>query len=243
MTLAATLRAATADIGYVEGRDAQHPNGNITRYWEKYRPSWQGQPWCAAAVSDWLNRGGELEEFDGQAMFYCPAIEALAKRKGRWFASPRVGDLVLYSFGASEAIHIGIVEKVNATTIQTIEGNTSPDDSGSQNNGGGVYRRKRTRSWGIRGYYRPAYDAPPASSIPKLAAPRYPYELHLGARNRYVGQVQRQLNARMKPSPRLVVDNDYGPATERAVRQWQRQHTFLDVDGVVGPDTWKSIFA
>ena len=85
MTLAATLRAATADIGYVEGRDAQHPNGNITRYWEKYRPSWQGQPWCAAAVSDWLNRGGELEEFEidfnsKRAVGEMPTDEQIAAR-------------------------------------------------------------------------------------------------------------------------------------------------------------------
>lgn len=198
MSLTAVLRAAASDIGYVE------VGNNITKYWAKWKPSWQGQPYCAAGLSDWLDRGGDLQVFDGQPIFYCPAIEAKAKFKNRWYASystPRRGDIVLFDFGASMAIHVGIVEKVNADgTIQTIEANTSPGTGGSQNNGGGVYRRVRSRSWGVRGYYRPAYSPEPAP-VPAKPAP-----------------------APTKPSKitpvDLAVDGVLGPLTVRAINRW-----------------------
>ena len=194
MSMTAVLRAAASDIGYVE------VGNNITKYWAKWKPSWQGQPYCAAGVSDWLDRAGELAVFDGKPIFYCPSIEALAKRKGRWHTSPRVGDIGLFSFGSNMAIHVGIVEKVNATTIQTIEANTSPGASGSQNNGGGVYRRVRARAWGVRGYYRPAYK--PA---PKPAASAIP---NLGTKTSLITPVN------------LTVDGDLGAKTISAINRW-----------------------
>lgn len=219
MTLAAVLHAAASDVGY------QEVGNNWTIYWERWKPSWQGQPYCAAGVTDWLSRGGELEEFEGKPIFYCPSIEALAKRRGRWFSSPRVGDIVLYGFGQPEAIHTGIVEKVNSSTIQTIEANTSPNGSGSQNNGGGVYRRVRSRSWGIRGYYRPAYDAPaPASSVPNLGGGKY-----LTVDGIFDAGTCKALQRFLRLKPTGVWD--------RASRQAMQRWVGAARDGVVGPDT------
>lgn len=166
MSKTAFIRAAATDIGYRE------TGVNLTKYWQALMPQWQGQPWCAAAVSEWLILADELDAFNGSPIFYCPTIEAIARSKGRWFTSgPQAGDIVLYSFGASVAIHVGVVEKVlDGGWIQTIEGNTSSGNAGSQNNGDGVYRRKRSTSWGIRGYYRPAFKADPKPPAPKPAA-------------------------------------------------------------------------
>jgi hypothetical protein len=57
------------------------------------------------------------------------------------FDNARPGDIVVYSFD-----HIGLVEQVSGDILHAIEGNTSSGTSGSQSNGGGVYRRVRSRS-------------------------------------------------------------------------------------------------
>ena len=50
-----------------------------------------------------------------------------------------------------------------------------------------------------------------------------------------VGQLQRALNA--TGNFHLAEDSQFGPATEQAVRDYQREH-HLTVDGKVGPETW-----
>ena len=59
------------------------------------------------------------------------------------------GDIILYTFS-----HTGIVESVQGSTVTAIEGNTSAGSSGSQANGGGVFRRTRNKSL-VRAYIRP----------------------------------------------------------------------------------------
>jgi hypothetical protein len=67
------------------------------------------------------------------------------------FDNARPGDIVVYAFP-----HIGLVERVEGDTLHSIEGNTSPGESGSQDNGGGVYRRTRRRTE-VRTIARPNY--------------------------------------------------------------------------------------
>ena len=52
------------------------------------------------------------------------------------------------------------------------------------------------------------------------------------------GTVQILLNK--KNNARLSVDNSYGPATEKAVKAWQKKKG-LTVDGIVGLKTWESL--
>ena len=54
-----------------------------------------------------------------------------------------------YDFG-----HTGIIESAAIGKITAIEGNTTAGNSGSQSNGGGVYRRTRSTSC-VRAYIRP----------------------------------------------------------------------------------------
>lgn len=75
----------------------------------------------------------------------CPAFGDWAiknKLVVKWGSAKR-GDLVLFDFnGNGTSDHVGFVTKVTSTYIETIEGNTG---SGSNTNGDGVYRRRRTK--------------------------------------------------------------------------------------------------
>ena len=52
--------------------------------------------------------------------------------------------------------------------------------------------------------------------------------------------LQELLNRRLSPSPGLKVDGVFGPATDRAVRQFQRE-SGIEVDGIVGGRTWAAL--
>lgn len=60
--------------------------------------------------------------------------------------------------------------------------------------------------------------------------------LRAGIRGKRVAALQRQLNAKFPGYIRLKVDGDYGPATRRAIGEFQRR-AGLKVDGKVGPVT------
>lgn len=64
--------------------------------------------------------------------------------------------------------------------------------------------------------------------------------LELGASGDLVEALQRTLNARMKPSPGIGVDGDFGPETETAVKKFQKQEK-LGATGIVNAETWKAL--
>jgi D-alanyl-D-alanine carboxypeptidase (penicillin-binding protein 5/6) len=65
-------------------------------------------------------------------------------------------------------------------------------------------------------------------------------ELHVGSSGKLVEGLQRTLNARLKPSPDLGVDGDFGAMTEAAVKAFQRSSR-LPETGVVDGATWKAL--
>ena len=67
-------------------------------------------------------------------------------------------------------------------------------------------------------------------------------ELKIGATGELVEALQRTLNARAEPTPNLSVDGDYGPATESAVKAFQKQKQ-IDASGVVDAKTWQALGA
>lgn len=139
------LRKAASYIGYTER------GNNITQFWERQNPSFQGGAWCAAFVVDCLEQCGNTLLKTVPLPYYTPSMEQWARNTGRWIESRNgtPGDVLI--FGNDLAVHTGFLEKqISATHVQTIEGNTSNGSGGSQTNGGGVYRRIRPRSW-IRG--------------------------------------------------------------------------------------------
>lgn len=139
------LTTATSQIGTVEtGR-------NVVPYWPALglpQGNTNGWAWCAAFITwVYLQCGVDLRK-ELNWPYYCPYIVRWAKESGRWKTSdPRPGDLVLYDFtGSGVAAHVGIHEATTLLgTFQAVEGNTSPGNTGSQANGGGVWRRYRSR--------------------------------------------------------------------------------------------------
>lgn len=131
MTATDVINIAAGEIGYTESP----PNSNKTKYGAWY--GLDGEPWCMMFVQWCFDRAGQALPYKTAS---CSSLERWYRenRPKSVFKSPERGDIVIYSFG-----HTGIVESIEGDTITAIEGNTSADYNGSQNNGGGVYRRTR----------------------------------------------------------------------------------------------------
>lgn len=151
-TASKVLSIAAGEIGYSRWTDP-NPGTKYGRWYAKKTGSsyfgQSGVPYCAMFVAWVLNQAGQS----------CPGMPTAAvltcyngaKRAGALRSNVRdaqPGDLVIFNWkdGGKVQDHIGFVEKNLGSYLQTIEGNTSSGKSGSQGNGGGVYRR--TRSWG-----------------------------------------------------------------------------------------------
>lgn len=117
-----------------------------------------GKPWCGTWAGNALAAGG-VRGIDG-SMASVRWIEEQARRKERpfrgWTTDARKvqrGDLVvLFGYG----VHVGVVRNCRWAVrklgyIVTDEGNTSSGNEGSQDNGGGSYRRLRKLS-DVHGY-------------------------------------------------------------------------------------------
>jgi serine-type D-Ala-D-Ala carboxypeptidase (penicillin-binding protein 5/6) len=74
----------------------------------------------------------------------------------------------------------------------------------------------------------------------KALAGDEPKELRNGATGELVQALQRTLNARSLPSPDLSVDGDFGPATEAAVKAFQRSKQ-LPVTGIANAETFGAL--
>lgn len=162
-----------------------------------------------------------------------------ARAAGRLTRTPSVGAIVLMFAGHKPGTgHAGLVEKIiNATTFQTLEGNT--DEKGGRT-GGKVMRKIRTLDalGADGGFVAPAYDTPaPAPAAAPQPAPSRP-TLRRGSKGNHVVYLQKMLGAHLiNPGPE---DGDFGPRVQRAVLQFQRSKG-LAADGVVGPKTWAAL--
>lgn len=149
------LRIAAAELGTIES-----PAGSNRQKYSAAlgRPA---EPWCADFVV-WVARQAGLKLQSESA--YTPSMANAFKATRTWHTDtvPRPGDLAFFNFGAGIIRHVGIVAGWDAHAgVTCIEGNTSPGTAGSQDNGGGVYRRTRPR-YHIVGFGRPYYSAPAA---------------------------------------------------------------------------------
>lgn len=224
-----TISIAESYLGYHEGANNKTIFGDEMH---KIQPSNMdaNAPWCDAFV-DWVilqmcrhfgygdttARKVLCGDFDD----YTYNSINLYKKAGRWSNTAHRGDQIF--FGGSG--HTGIVTSVESGTVHTIEGNK-----------GDEVRRcsYSTSSPSIIGYGRPRYDL----ITGKLTVEDMPL-VKKGSKGDAVKKLQEMLNAK---GYKLTVDSDFGPATEAAVRAYQKAN-HLEVDGEVGEKTWGSLFA
>lgn len=151
-TASKVLSIAAGEIGYNRWDDPKAGTKYGRWYAELTKSPFfgtSGVPYCAMFVAWVLAQAGQ--GCAGMPTASCTTCLNGARGAGLVRSSKKSaqpGDLVIFDWGGDGSPdHIGFVEKNKGGYIQTIEGNTSSGSSGSQSNGGGVYRR--TRDWSV----------------------------------------------------------------------------------------------
>ncbi|MBA9005901.1 peptidoglycan-binding protein [Thermomonospora cellulosilytica] len=243
-TAAGMLAAARADLGL-----AGRPNWITRSYSARHGDEYLRAAWCDMAITEWAIKSGNRAAVlpAGLDRAYTVWHAQDFQKIGRWHPGTvanlnraKPGDIVFFDWGESDRIsnidHVGLIEAVlGGGRVQTIEGNT----------GDAVRRRVRSAAV-IAGYGRPAYGTPdddaeePERPVerPGTTAPPWP--------GRYItqppimtGSDVRRWQARMSHRGwPITVDGAYGPRSEGICRAFQAEKD-LQVDGVIGPETWR----
>jgi peptidoglycan hydrolase-like protein with peptidoglycan-binding domain len=230
--LAAAL--GQAQLGVTE----DPPGSNRTPYGRWY--GMDGNPWCG------MFAGWAFHEPDGLDLrslgiypAYTPAFHDQARAKG-WAAVDlghvQAGDVVFMGFTTGGWIeHVGLATGVLQAggTVPTVEGNTTaPQDSGRQDNGGGVFQRQRPLVF-VRAILRPPYQT--TSEHVAVVLDRMLALPPQDERGRYEAPFLRGDDVRaVQHLVGVAIDGVYGPLTARGVRLWQLAHR-LRADGIFGP--------
>lgn len=220
------LRAKIIETALAEVGTGEVPaNSNKTKYGAWY--GLDGVAWCATFVS-WVyhHAGAPLGKVDRPNGYqYCPSAYNFWKKTNQLTTTPKAGDIILFDF-ANKGIsdHTGIFVEMNADgkTFTSIEGNTSPGNSGSQNNGGVVAKRNNRRLSQVL-----AFVSPTVLGGQKPAAD--PVVCKKGDIGATVARIQKML---FDLGFEMVVDGDFGSKTEQRVKDFQKEHGYAET-GIV----------
>lgn len=150
---AVALKWAESKVGITESPAGSNRGPEISK-WQRETAGIDSAPWCGAFVGYALKQAKVA--ITGRIVFTPYILEdARAGRNGFEKLVPwgqgKKGDLVLMDFapGGAPVMHVGMLradQVPGSGWAYTVEGNTSAGASGSQDNGGGVFRRERARS-------------------------------------------------------------------------------------------------
>ena len=221
-----------------------------------YNGNKNGYAWCDCFVdlcffkSYGAVEGQRIQCQTGPLGAGCVYSAQYYQQKGRYDKNPKVGDQVFFQTGGQIG-HTGIVVEVTGSSIVTVEGNSSDQ----------VRKNTYLRSNGyIAGYGHPLYSdtavfaetpAPAAVPAPETEPATVTCIISLpllknGATGVAVTNAQTLLISKGYPcggrvtAGRETADGDFGPATERSVKNFQAKKN-LASDGVIGAATWKAL--
>lgn len=239
----------TAQLGTREGANNWNKYADDPRLVKLYGWSLQNQPWCDLFTDEAFVECFGLET--GAAMTYqrigagsaaCRQSAQFFKDNGAFVQTPEAGDVVF--FYVSGAInHQGIVVRVAGSSIVTVEGNSS--DAVSE-------RTYQIGASNIAGYGRPRWELAagetsasqePVQELVQKPAQKVLISMPVLAKGDVSGAVaaaQGILKYQEYNIGVSGVDGDFGGATERAVKEFQKAHG-LYADGIVGRDTWTAL--
>lgn len=256
------IEVALNEVGYLEkasNKDLYSKTGNAgSANWTKfakelddidfYNGKKNGYAWCDVFVDFCFVKayGSEMAK-----KLLCQPNRSLGascyysanyfKQAGQFYSSPKIGDQIFFG-NNDDVVHTGLVYAIDDTRVYTVEGNTS-DASGVIPNGGGVFKKSYSRSYSrIYGYGRPNYalvgedDNSSGGAIMISMA-----MLSKGDNGKEVKTLQALLIKKFGIGCGISgMDGDFGSATESAVKTFQRKYG-LDVDGIVGANTWNKL--
>ena len=258
------LAMAASQVGYSRWADKKRG----TKYARETQPVfWPRDTWLLAngiSYCDlfvtwvfWKALGEDfvLNHLPGGASYNTDYRASKGGRVSRSEAAP--GDILVFdwNWATSATNHVGILEKrLSGDRFQTLEGNTSVSNAGSQGNGGRVARRIRRHDQ-VRYVLRPSWSkaagaqtAPASKPKPKPAkskAPAFPLPRKAGAMYFYgIGKEKEAVTGKVKNTG---VPNDVvlykGKYHSKGLLRWQKQMKErgwkITADGLFGPETEK----
>lgn len=233
-----------------------HESGNVVKYTEWYAArhgaGWRYALWCNIYVSWLFNQCGYAVLNGGDYASTVSQYNWCRSNATRVsFSNTRPGDLVFYKFPTSGSRNANVVNHIdiavgyyNSSTgrVATHGGNTpKPGSYGDPSNGRGVWAHSRTNYAVVAVFRLPwskvvdaAQTGSNVGSAVGNSAGNTNHNLERGDRGANVGALQRYLNSRSGVKPKIKADKVFGPATQRALKQWQ-QNNHLVADGKWGP--------
>jgi len=195
------------------------------------------------AVTKWAHESGNVGAvLPGGDRAYTVWHAQDFQKIGRWKAgtaantnAAQPGWIVFFDWGGTDGIgaidHVGVVVRsLGGGYVETIEGNTSD-----------ACAVKRRHYSTIAGFGRPAYGSANPPKAGSGSSGNIAGMLDYGDTGAAVRTLQANLN-KLGAKPALAVDGDFGPATQAAVKAFQKARG-LEVDGIVGPKTEAAIKA
>lgn len=143
------IKWAKAQIGRTESPAGSNTGPFPVSACQEFTIGYAGVPWCGCFTCYAAVHEGGAKTSSKSRWAYVPYIVADANSRSNGFTAVsqsecRAGDLICFNFDGGVADHVELaIGPIRGGLTDCVGGNTSAGTSGSQDNGGGVFRRQR----------------------------------------------------------------------------------------------------